>query len=167
MTVAKGYDIVVQPCWRSSYTIQFQGVVTPIGTVVTAATGVKKFWLSFLLLDHLTAPQMGPWLFDRTHMTTLCAICTAKRKHLDRCYWVWKLSLTAWPTPKAALGPLTASWPRSQLWLQGLWEWPPLKMLIIPLQIPTHNIPAQGLNFFVGFLLSELIILSCILHHRL
>ena len=55
-----------------------QGVVTPIGAVVTAATGVKKFWLSFLLLDHLTTLQMGPWPFDRTHLTTLCAIRTCK-----------------------------------------------------------------------------------------
>ena len=37
-----------------------QGVVTPIGAVVTVATGVKKFLPSFLLLDRLTAPQTGP-----------------------------------------------------------------------------------------------------------
>ena len=38
--------------------------------------------------------------------------------------------LTTWPTPKTALDPLTASWPRSQLWLQRLWEWPPLDYII-------------------------------------
>ena len=55
-----------------------QHLVTPIGAVVTAATGIKKFWPSFLLLDRLTALQMGPWPFDRTHLTTLCAIRTRR-----------------------------------------------------------------------------------------
>ena len=102
-----------------------QGVVTPIGTVVTAATGVIKFLLSFLLLDHLTAPQTGSWPFDRTHLTTLCAIRTCK-------------TLTSWPqlpSLKIVLDrltdtkkqPLTASWPRLQLWVRCLWEWPPLE----------------------------------------
>ena len=67
-------------CSKRFWTIlsSAQGVVTPIGAVVTAATGVKKFWPAFLLLDHLTTPQMGPWPFDRTHLTTLCAIRTRK-----------------------------------------------------------------------------------------
>ena len=37
---------------------------TPIDAVVRAATGVKKSWPSFLLLDRLTASQKGSWLFD-------------------------------------------------------------------------------------------------------
>ena len=40
--------------------------VTPICTVLTAKTTVKRFWLSLLLLDRLTALQNGSWLFDRT-----------------------------------------------------------------------------------------------------
>ena len=35
-------------------TCLLQGVVTPIGAVVIAATGVKKFWPSFLFLDRLS-----------------------------------------------------------------------------------------------------------------
>ena len=37
----------------------YQGVGTPICTVVTAKTGVKKFGTSFLLLDRLTTLQKG------------------------------------------------------------------------------------------------------------
>ena len=48
-----------------------QGVVTAIGAVVTAATGVKIFWPLFLLLDRLTASQTGPWPLDRTHWTLI------------------------------------------------------------------------------------------------
>ena len=40
--------------------------VTPICTVLTAKTTVKRFWLSLLLLDRLTALQNGSWLFSRT-----------------------------------------------------------------------------------------------------
>ena len=36
-----------------------QGVVTPISTVFTAKTGLKKFSLSLLLLDCLTTLQNG------------------------------------------------------------------------------------------------------------
>ena len=35
--------------------------------VVTAKTGVKIFWPSFLLLDRLTTLQKGSWPFDRTY----------------------------------------------------------------------------------------------------
>ena len=59
-----------------------QGVVTPIGAVVTAATGVKIFWPSFWLLDRLTAPQTWPWPFDRTQINVLTPWpCTVDR------YW--------------------------------------------------------------------------------
>jgi len=40
--------------------------VTPICTVLTAKTTVKRFWLTLLLLDRLTALQNGSWLFGHT-----------------------------------------------------------------------------------------------------
>ena len=83
-------------------------------------------WLLFLLLNHLTAPQTGPWRLTAHTWLHYVQYARVKHKHLDRCYQVWKLSLTAWPTPKTALDPLTASWPWSQPWLWCLWEWPPL-----------------------------------------
>ena len=44
--------------------MSWQGGDTPIDAIVRAATGVKKSWPSFLLLDHLTASQkdLTVWL---------------------------------------------------------------------------------------------------------
>jgi len=42
---------------------QRQGMITPICAVLTAKTGVKKFWPSLWLLDCLTALQICRWLF--------------------------------------------------------------------------------------------------------
>ena len=61
-----------------------QGMVTPIVVVVTAATGVKIFWLLFRLLDHLTTLQMWPFTVDR--------YCSSK-------CWLWmslKTSCFSW-----------------------------------------------------------------------
>ena len=84
-------------------------------------------WLLFLLLNHLTAPQTGPWRLTAHTWLHYVKYACIKRKHIDRCYRVWKLSLTAWLTPKTAIDPLTASWPWLQLWLWWQWEWPPFE----------------------------------------
>ena len=65
--------------WQPQTTIQLsnlqQGVITPIRTVLTAKTGVKKFWLSLLLFDHLTALQNGSWPFDHSGNQPMTVDC--------------------------------------------------------------------------------------------
>ena len=46
-----------------------------------------------------------------------------------------------WPAAKTPFWPLTALWTRSQLWLQGIWEWPPsCYTTTSTLYVPSRNI---------------------------
>ena len=106
-------------------------VVTDIGAVVTAVTGVKIFWPSFLLLDRIANGALTVWPHTlNTNCLLFLMLMAIKMQPSWPHYRVWKLSLTAWPTPKTALDPLTASWPWSQLWLRRLWEWSPLGICV-------------------------------------
>ena len=49
-------------------------------------------------------------------------------------------SFKCWPAAKNPFWPLTALWPRSQLWLQGIWEWPPLGTCISLCQVQVSMI---------------------------
>ena len=94
---------------------QSQGVVTAIGAVVIAATGVKIFWPSFLFLDRSANGALTVWPHTlNTNCLLFLMLMAIKMQPSGPHYRVWKLSLTA-------------SWPQLQLWLQRLWEWPPLE----------------------------------------
>ena len=60
---------------------------------------VKNFWLSFCCLTTWAHCKRDLDRFTVHTWPHYVQYAHAKRKHLDRCYRVWKLSLTAWPTP--------------------------------------------------------------------
>ena len=59
------WNVIIVLFWCTMYLV-YQGVVTPICTILTARTGSRNFGHHFLLLDCLTALHNGSWPFDRT-----------------------------------------------------------------------------------------------------
>jgi len=107
------------------------------------------------LLDHIANGALTIWPHTlNTNCLPFLILMAIKMQPSRLHYRVWKLSLTAWPTPKTALDPLTASWPRSQLWLRHLWEWPPLDEV----RRKWCNVVIQGYKKLGGSLASSMFV---------
>ena len=101
------------------------GGVIPICPVVTTATAVKILTINFSQFDRWPHKILGSWpLLCVCYAVCWMQGCTAGIKVL---WWVCcklKWYFDCWPAAKNLFWPLTALWPRSQLWLQRIWEWP-------------------------------------------